>query len=258
MEYTSPSLSRETPLAVNCGKRSEVAHLFRIVVADAHSVIRDGMRRLLDREPSMRVVATAATAATVVEVVRNLRPDLLLFDSSMSGNFSLDILQQVSEISGIAVVLFTANLSREEALLAVRLGIRGILSKDAPVDIVLQCIRRVLMGEHWIERQLLAEAVRVPLPQANDFDLSSREVEIIRSIVSGACNKDIAQRLDISDLTVKRHLTNIYSKIGVTGRLELALFALAHNLAQMHKSVPTVPPAARLSTTGLRGLVLPT
>src|SRR5437762_1049882 len=104
-----------------------------------------------------------------------------------------------------------------------QLGVRGIVRKDAPVETVVQCIRRVLAGEHWIERELLAEAVRVPQPQANQFDLSSREVEIIANIVSGACNKEIAQRLGISDLTVKRHLTNVYNKVGVSGRLELAL-----------------------------------
>jgi DNA-binding NarL/FixJ family response regulator len=232
---TDDTINRETT--------SQASGAYTIVIADPHAVIRDGMQRLLDSELGLRVIATVANSETVVDLVRRFRPDLLLFDFGMFS--ALHILQQVSTIADTAVVLFTADLHHDEAVLAVRLGVRGILSKDAPVETVVQCIGRVLAGEHWIERELLAEAARESSPNDSHFDLSVRELEIIRSIVmTGACNKEVAQRLGISDLTVKRHLTNIYNKTGVTGRLELALFALANNLACLRKPAATVVPAA--------------
>src|SRR5205823_2098106 len=256
MEYMDPSVNLHGRQASGRrGSSSDLADQLGVMIADRHSVVRDGMRRILDLDPGPRVVATVANSEAVAESVRSQRPHLLLIDSDLF--FLMHILQQISTVADTAVVLFTTKLSHDEALLAVRLGVRGIVRKDAPVETVVQCIRRVLAGEHWIERELLAEAVRVPQPQANQFDLSSRELEIIANIVSGACNKEIAQRLGISDLTVKRHLTNVYNKVGVSGRLELALFALAHNLAHARKPAAGISSAAALRNAQVHSFGLP-
>ena len=239
MQHFSPAeVPHNMRAALDHNQSINSADQFAVLIADAHAVVREGMRRILEVEAGMRVVATIATPEAVVELVQRRRPDLLLVDSSIF--LSMHVLQQVSAIASTAVVLFTERLRRDEALFAVRLGVRGIVGKDTPVASVVQCIRRVLAGEHWIERELLAEAVRVPSSESNRFDLSDRELEIIGNIVSGACNKEIAQRLGISDLTVKRHLTNVYNKVGVTGRLELALFALANNLAHNRNLISAV------------------
>jgi len=156
-----------------------------------------------------------------------------------------------------AIVLFTSEITHEDAIAAVQLGVRGILSKDAPIELLLRCLQRVLGGDHWLDRQLLADAVHACAPAEKSFGLTIRELDIITVIVSGACNKEIAQRLNISDLTVKRHLTNIYGKVGVTGRLELALFSLAHNLGSIRKPASGVPSSAALRNAHLHSFAMP-
>ena len=229
------------------------ADVSRIVVADAHAIVRDGVTQILELESELRVIAASGHGQATVDLVRTLRPDLLLLDFHLPGVSGTDVVRQLSSITHTRIVLFTADLARHEAVAAIRLGVRGILSKDAPVGVLLQCIRRVLAGELWIERNLLAEAARVPAAQQESFDLSSRGQEIIAAIVSGDCNKQIAQKLDISDLTVKRHLTNIFNKVGVSGRLELALFALAHNVGGIREPLST--PVA--SGAAMRSSALP-
>ena len=213
-----------------------VPDVARIVVADTHTIVRDGLRRILELEPGLHVVGEAGSGHVAIEIVRALQPDLLLLDIRLPGLPSLDVVRALgASAKATAVVLFTSDLRREDAIAAVQLGVRGIVSKDAPVELLLRCIRLVLSGDHWLERQLLADAVRISAREDKSFGLSPRELDIVAAIVSGACNKEVAQKLNISELTVKRHLTNIYEKAGVSGRLELALFALSHNLGCCRK-----------------------
>ncbi len=186
--------------------REQSPEASRIIVADSHTIVRDGLRRILQLEPGLRVVGEAATGQTAVELVRRLQPDLLLLGFSLRG------------LSGLDVV-------------------------------------RALGGD--ADRQLLADAVHACAPAEKSFGLTIRELDIITVIVSGACNKEIAQRLNISDLTVKRHLTNIYGKVGVTGRLELALFSLAHNLGSIRKPASGVPSSAALRNAHLHSFAIP-
>jgi DNA-binding NarL/FixJ family response regulator len=211
-------------------------HPLRIVVAETQTIVRDGLRRLLMLQAGMEVIGVAATAPQVIESALRLRPDVLLLDYQIHGMPTLELLSVLDQ-AGLKtlVVVFAADIAREEAIAALRLGVRGIVRKDSPVEALVRCLRYVAAGEHWVERQLLADAARTYATPEQTFGLSARELDVVRAIVCGACNKEIAQRLGISDLTVKRHLTNIYEKLGVAGRLELALFALSHNLSDRRK-----------------------
>jgi len=203
----------------------------RVLIADDHPVVRDGLRRILHSERDIEIVGEASNGSEVVKLVRQLKPDVLLLDLLMPNVSGLEVIRQIRNNNASRILVLTAVTDRKHLLEAVRLQAHGIVNKDAPVDTLLKSIRRIAAGEYWIGRELLAEAVRNTRgASAEKFGLSQRELEIVAVAATGASNKELADRLCISELTVKRHLTNIYEKVGVTSRLELALFAITHNL----------------------------
>jgi two-component system, NarL family, nitrate/nitrite response regulator NarL len=206
----------------------------RVVIADDHPVIRDGLRRLLQGEPDISIVAEAASGAEAVAVAQKLRPDVLLLDLMMPGVSGVDALREShskQEAHEVRILVLTAVTDRRQLVEAVRMRVHGIISKEEPIDKVLKAIRAVAAGQYWIERELLAEAVQGRQEQRHvKFGLSPRELEIISKVASGASNKELADKLFISELTVKRHLTNIFQKVGVSSRLELALFAITNQV----------------------------
>jgi DNA-binding NarL/FixJ family response regulator len=133
-------------------------------------------------------------------------------------------------------VLLTAAIESHQVLEAVRLGVRGVVQKDAATELLLKAIRTVMSGQYWVGREKVADIVellRRPTPTGRkNFGLTPRELEIVGTVVSGFSNRDIAQKLKVSEDTVKHHLTNIFNKTGVSSRLELALFAINHQLTE--------------------------
>jgi two-component system nitrate/nitrite response regulator NarL len=203
--------------------------LITILIADDHPVVRDGLRRILEIEPDMKVVGEASDGLEAVRAVHELKPDVLLLDLFMPKASGFDVLRQL-EGADTRFLILTAGNKRSDLLEAVRCQAHGILTKDAPVDALLKAIRCVAAGEYWIERDLLTNAVQQQAPSLDRLGLTDRELEIVAEIAAGSNNKDIGNTLGISELTVKRHLTNIFDKLGLASRLELALFAISHNL----------------------------
>jgi DNA-binding NarL/FixJ family response regulator/signal transduction histidine kinase len=209
----------------------------RIVVADDHPIFRDGLRRLLEAETDLRVVGEASDGLDAVRMVEQLRPDLLLLDLNMPRRPGLEVARILSETQHPAhVVLLTAAIESHQVLEAVRLGVRGVVQKDAATELLLKAIRTVMSGQYWVGREKVADIVellRRPAPTGRkNFGLTPRELEIVGTVVSGFSNRDIAQKLKVSEDTVKHHLTNIFNKTGVSSRLELALFAINHQLTE--------------------------
>src|SRR5205814_1749238 len=188
----------------------------RIVIADDHPVVRDGLRRILEIEPDIKIIGEAASGAEAIALAQSLHPYVLLLDLMMPGGSGLDALreshmQEVAE--GVHILVLTAVADRRQLVEAVRMRVHGIISKDEAIDKLLKAVRAVAAGQYWIERELLAEAVQSrPEQRRTRFGLSPRELEIISTVTSGASNKELADKLSISELTVKRHLTNIYQK----------------------------------------------
>lgn len=206
----------------------------RVVIADDHPVVRDGLRRILEIEPDIEIVGEAASGADAIAVAQKLQPDVLLLDLMMPGVSGLEALrasQAQEPVPEIRVLVLTAVTDRRQLVEAVRMRVYGIISKDESIEKLLKAVRTVAAGQYWIDRELLAQAVHRPQEQRKtEFRLSLRELEIISTMSSGASNKELAEMLGISELTVKRHLTNIYQKVGVTSRLELALFAIRNEI----------------------------
>jgi DNA-binding NarL/FixJ family response regulator len=211
-----------------------------IVIADDHPVFREGLRKLLEAEPGLRVVAEACDGEETVRVVRQYKPKVLLLDLSMPKGTGLETLRVLNQL-GIqtGTILLTASIEKEQLLEALQLGARGIVMKDSTLQVVLKSIRCVSDGQFWVGRESvsdLIEALQRLTPQhraleaPRNFGLTSRELQVVALIVAGYTNKDLARKLGISEHTAKHHLTNIFDKLGVSNRLELVLFAINHKL----------------------------
>jgi two-component system nitrate/nitrite response regulator NarL len=211
----------------------------RILIADDHPIFRDGLRKLLEAEPGFVVVGEAADGAEAIKLAHQLNPDVLLLDLAMPRLAGLETLRELATASlPVRTILLTAAIEKGQIVEALQLGARGVVMKESATAVMLKSIRSVMEGQSWVGHesvsslvQTLREIVGPPL-SSKKFGFTPRELEIIALIVSGCANKDIAQRFSISEQTVKHHLTNIFDKVGVSNRLELALFAVNHRLVE--------------------------
>jgi DNA-binding NarL/FixJ family response regulator len=212
----------------------------RILVAADRSIVRDGLCRLIAEEPGFTLLGEAATLEDTLRLARDCGPDLLLLDPSMDGDRGIDVLDaigtQVEEASP-KVLLLAPPGDSSTASKAVVLGADGVISTLAPVESLFKGIRAVLDGEMWIDRETLAEVFEAlqhgngAEPKADGIrNLTRREIAIVRAVVDGQVNKDIAESFCISNHTVKHHLTRIFKKLGVSNRVELAMSAISHSL----------------------------
>jgi two-component system, NarL family, nitrate/nitrite response regulator NarL len=211
----------------------------RILIADDHPIFRDGLKRLLESEGEFKVVGEACDGVEAVDLARRLLPEIMLLDLAMPRRPGLDALRElVSNSSSVRVILLTAAAEREQIVEALQLGARGVVLKDSATQILLKAIHAVMNGEYWVGRESVSNLVQylrtlmapVPYPHRNKYRLTPRELEIVSAVVAGYANKEIAQHFKISEDTVKHHLSNIFDKVGVSTRLELALFAVNQSL----------------------------
>ncbi len=203
----------------------------RLVIVDDHQIVLHGLQQLFERQEDFEVVCCCRDGASAVTAVAAYRPDVLLLDLRMPGQSGLDVLRALAARRlSTRVVMLTAAIRDEEVVEAARLGTMGLVLKESSPEVLLDCVRAVHRGEQWFERETLSRAIRATLDreaagQPANASLTPREVEIVRMVAQGLRNKAIAERLTISEGTVKVHLHNIYDKFGVDGRLELLLCA---------------------------------
>ena len=211
----------------------------RILIADDHPIFRDGLRRLLEAEPGLHVIGEASNGAEAVKLGRQLKPDVLLLDLAMPGHPGFEALRELGSSSPIRIILLTAAVEKNEIVEALQLGARGVVLKDSATQLLLKAIRSVMAGQYWVGREEVSNLLPYlrPLIQSaqqgtkqRKFGLTPREIEIISGVVAGFTNKDIADHFKISEDTVKHHLSNIFDKLGVSTRLELALFAVNQSI----------------------------
>jgi two-component system nitrate/nitrite response regulator NarL len=213
----------------------------RIVIADDHPIFRDGLRRLLEAEPGLKVIGEASDGSDAVRLARQLKPDIMLLDLAMPRQPGLEALRDLSTggANGVKVILLTAAAEKHQIVEALQLGARGVVLKDSATQLLLKSIHTVMAGEYWVGREAVSNLVqylRMQMQASHEesrqkkFGLTPRELEIVSAVVAGYSNKEIAEYFKISEDTVKHHLSNIFDKLGVSTRLELALFAVNQGL----------------------------
>lgn len=216
----------------------------RLLIADDHPVVRVGLRNMLLSDHQFQVVAEARDGAEALVLVKKLQPEVLLLDLAMPNMPGMEALRELTSHETLTrTIVLTAKIEKQQILEALQLGARGVVLKDAAVEHLAACIRAVMQGQYWLDGRPVQNLVQVlreltaqtAPPPRKTYGLTSRELEVVALITEGCTNKDIANSFGISEETVKRHLTNIFNKLGVGNRLELALFALNHHL---------LPPAA--------------
>lgn len=215
----------------------------RVLIAEESSLFRDGLSNLVSTQKDLHVAGTVDSAATANEQIRLLRPDIVLLGWSASAPASQRIVAAIQENKlPTRIIMMVSDDGKEDLVEAIRMGCSGIVPKTTSTELLLKSIRRVHAGEIWLDRMSTADVIRrlskkgsgnVAARQGlrdQGAALSTREREIVGLIAQGFKNKEMAERLFISEQTVKNHLHNIFDKLGVSDRLELALYAIHHKL----------------------------
>ena len=192
--------------------------------------MRDGLVHLLGCEKDFHVVGQAGDGEEAVRMTVELEPDILLLDVNMPKLRGVQVLERLQGRSSARAVLLTATIDRAETIAALEAGARGLVMKHAASDVLIKSIRCVAKGEYWVDRDVLADWAQTRSTTPANTQLTARERQIVREILAGSANRAIAEAFHLSEGTVKRHLSNIYTKLGVANRLELALYAMHHDI----------------------------
>ncbi len=204
--------------------------MIRLVLADDHRIILEGLEQLFRRERDFDVIATCTSGEEAIEATRKFKPDVLVLDLRMPRGDGLSVMRTLrAEGLPTRIVLLTASMEDDEVVEAVQLGVTGLVLKEAAAVKLVNCVRRVHAGERSLEPALVDRALNRVLKKQDAVrlteSLSPRETEIVKMVAVGMRNKEIANKLDIGEGTVKSHLHAIYEKLGVHGRVELTMYA---------------------------------
>jgi DNA-binding NarL/FixJ family response regulator len=219
--------------------------MIRLLVADNFPVVRAGLRTILSASSDIQIVGEAHDGPEAIERALELLPDVVLLELRLPNSEGLSVLRTLhSRAPQVKLILFTASENKDDFIEAMKLGCCGIVPKDAAPPLIAKCIQKVYAGEIWLDSNTTAAVIRqFASPMDNVMaqvaanakpreraQLSQREREIIVLIAQGYKNKEIAEKMFITEQTVKNHLHNVFDKLGVSDRLELALYAIHNSL----------------------------
>jgi DNA-binding NarL/FixJ family response regulator len=203
----------------------------RIVIADDHPIVLSGIAQLLALESDLEVVARCTNGIEAREAIHRTRPDIVITDLVMPGCSGIDLQRDVSAMRIPArVILLTARIEHEQVMQALELGVAGVVLKESAPLQILDCIRRVAAGEQWLDQVIGLRTLDAVLRRQAAADrvagvLTAREIEVVRMVATGLRNKEIADRLAISEGTVKAHLRTIFEKLRIESRVKLSIYA---------------------------------
>ena len=219
----------------------ETTTTVRVLIADDHRLFRDGLKALLRSEPGFVVVGEAHDGDEAVTLTKQFRPDILLLDLNMPHSGLEAARELCAAPTPVRMILLTAEIGPDDIAKALQFRVQGVVLKDTASEILFRSIRSVMAGQFWLGRESVSSLVETlrkliispePSKDSQKFGLTRRELEIVSKVCAGYTNKEMARTLAISEDTVKHHLSKIYNKVGMSNRLELALFAIHHNLVE--------------------------
>lgn len=211
----------------------------KVMIADDHSMIREGLKQLLELEGNFEVIAEANDGEECLQIINSLNPDVLLLDINMPKKDGLEVLQELKKkCPKMKVLVLTVHNEVEYLMKAMDIGINGYLLKDSESAKLKKAIMTVIRGETYIQPDLIPMMNSKMKSMKNDHDklesLTKRELDVLKNLSVGMYNKEIATKLDISERTVKNHVSNIFKKIGVSDRTQAAVFAIRNNLVDIN------------------------
>ena len=210
-----------------------------IVIADDHAMMREGIKRLLEFDGTMKVIAEAADGNECLSILSKIKPDILLLDINMPNKNGIEVLKEIREIdSELKVLILTVHNEVEYLVKAVDIGVNGYILKDSESTELKKAIISIVSGENFIQPDLIPLLNARLIKRDHDYDkiesLTKRELEVLIQIAKGLFNKEIADSLLISERTVKNHISSIFRKIDVSDRTQAAVFAIRNNLIRIY------------------------
>ena len=211
----------------------------KIMIADDHSMIREGLKNLLELDGDIQVIAEAVDGEDCLEKLQLVKPDVLLLDINMPKKNGLEVLKSLkSRRSKLKVLVLTVHNETEYLMKAVDIGVNGYVLKDSESAELKKAIFTVADGETYIQPSLIpalnAKMIETNKDAEKIKSLTKRELDVLELLAVGMFNKEVGKRLEISERTVKNHVSNIFKKLGVTDRTQAAVFAIRNNLVQIH------------------------
>lgn len=209
-----------------------------ILIADDHSMMRQGLKQILELEKDIAVTAQASNGDEAVKMAKDYKPDIILMDINMPGTNGLQAIKEIKQDKlPCKVIVLTIHEDREYLFKTLQMGAEGYVLKDAEPAVLIEAIRNVYNGQSYIQpnmtKELVKEFNRVTLHEKEkneENNLTSREIEVLELIAEGMINKEIAKHLYISEKTVKNHVSNIFKKLDVSDRTQAAIYAFKHNI----------------------------
>jgi DNA-binding NarL/FixJ family response regulator len=231
----------------NFGAADEKGQFVRVIVADTQAIFRAGLRKIFALEDDIRVVGQAETLPQTQSALAKFSADLLIFEAALTPNPVDAVVELLRQHSKLRVVVVTPGSDEELTLELFRRGAHGIVSREVEPELLVECIRKVIAGETWLDSQgirWVLEAYRNQNNRASGsrpkVQLTPKETLIVSCVTQGMKNKEIALRVGTTEQVVKNYLRKVYDKLGVADRLELALYCLNHHVVDNTK-VPPLP-----------------
>ncbi|MBM7706782.1 DNA-binding NarL/FixJ family response regulator [Chryseomicrobium aureum] len=209
--------------------------MIRLIIVDDHAVLRDGLKTILESEQDIQVIGEAESGNLALNLVATLKPDVVLTDINMPGMTGIEVTKAIKQIdSNVKVLILTMHSHQEYLMAAIKEGADGYLLKDAPSDHVIEAIRTVHAGESVIHPSLTKKLMNYHQQQLREEKtenmLTERERDVLICLVEGLTNKEIGERLFVSEKTVKIHVSNIFKKLNVKSRSQVVIYAMQNGL----------------------------
>ena len=215
--------------------------MINVMLADDHVLIREGIKQLLEFDGSMKVIAEASDGIECLEKLKNVKPDILLLDINMPNMNGIDVLKELKEKNdSLKVLILTVHSEVEYLVKAVDIGANGYILKDSGSTELKQAINAVIDEGSYIQPNLIpalnSRLINRDMDKEKLASLTKREVEILTQVACGMFNKEIAVNLNISERTVKNHISNIFKKIDASDRTQAAVFAIRNNIVNLYEN----------------------
>ncbi|NIQ10216.1 MAG: response regulator transcription factor [Gammaproteobacteria bacterium] len=210
--------------------------VYTIVAADSHPLSLMGVSELLKTVSDLELMASCETAEDTLHKVWELKPDILLIDIDLPDRKGLELINELRNTSlDLKIVILTASMDEEQTIDALKYGVKGVVLKNMPVHLLVQCLQKVATGGLWMEKESIGQAFEKMLQREAGMRrlttiLTSREIEVMKQVAGGLSNQQIADKLIVQEGTVKIHIHNIYRKLGIKNRVDLTLYAQKRGL----------------------------